>query len=279
MSEYRDEDFIDVEELGADAPGERGAEAALRTDTAPHTDTASRAEETGSADIPAENASADTKTDDYRSGNGSDRTGNASGGDGKPIHVCAFCGRSEKLTGPMFHLPGNLSVCDDCMHKMMDEVTAQSIQIFGPDGLGGAADAARGFGGAESPSDTAQDGKMGEAPNGNDAAQGEGAGKAPNENGDAQGDKEAGTPNGGNVPQTGDSGSASAETDGKPRRVHPNVSFINLADIMNMGFEGAIAGRQRGKQKKKEKRPDAVFSIEHVPAPHKIKETDRKSVV
>lgn len=37
--------------------------------------------------------------------------------------VCIICRRSEEKAGKMFHLPNNLTVCNDCMHKTMETVS------------------------------------------------------------------------------------------------------------------------------------------------------------
>ncbi len=53
------------------------------------------------------------------------------------------------------------------------------------------------------------------------------------------------------------------------KRRFPNISFVNIADLQG---EGGIPNRQRLKKKKpKEKTDEAVFNINDLPAPHKIK--------
>jgi len=37
--------------------------------------------------------------------------------------VCFVCRRPESKAGKMFHLPNNISICDDCMHKTMEAVS------------------------------------------------------------------------------------------------------------------------------------------------------------
>ena len=37
--------------------------------------------------------------------------------------ICFVCRRPESKAGKMFHLPNNISVCEDCMHKTMDAVS------------------------------------------------------------------------------------------------------------------------------------------------------------
>ena len=37
--------------------------------------------------------------------------------------VCVMCHRPESKAGKMFHLPGGMCVCDDCMHQTMDMIS------------------------------------------------------------------------------------------------------------------------------------------------------------
>ena len=37
--------------------------------------------------------------------------------------VCFVCRRPESKAGKMFHLPNNICICDDCMHKTMEAVS------------------------------------------------------------------------------------------------------------------------------------------------------------
>ena len=47
----------------------------------------------------------------------------------------------------------------------------------------------------------------------------------------------------------------------------PNISMINLSDLMNQ----QIPERQKIKKKKKEEGPKKAFDVKSIPAPHKIK--------
>ncbi len=42
--------------------------------------------------------------------------------------VCFICRRPESRTGKMFHLPNNICVCNDCMHKTMETVSQFDYQ-------------------------------------------------------------------------------------------------------------------------------------------------------
>lgn len=37
--------------------------------------------------------------------------------------VCFICRRPESRAGKMFHLPNNISICEDCMHRTMDQLS------------------------------------------------------------------------------------------------------------------------------------------------------------
>ncbi len=83
------------------------------------------------------NSDADDKGSD---GKGSDvkdaQGGTSSGGESKKDgnnqseyeDVCFVCRRPESKAGKMFHLPNNICICDDCMHKTMDAVSQFDYQ-------------------------------------------------------------------------------------------------------------------------------------------------------
>ncbi|MCM1182361.1 MAG: ATP-dependent Clp protease ATP-binding subunit ClpX [Roseburia sp.] len=59
------------------------------------------------------------------------------------------------------------------------------------------------------------------------------------------------------------------ETGKDGKRRFPNISFVNIADLQG---DGGIPNRQKLKRKKpKEKSREAVFNINNLPAPHRIK--------
>lgn len=58
-------------------------------------------------------------------------------------------------------------------------------------------------------------------------------------------------------------------SDKEGKRRFPSISFVNIADLQG---DGGIPNRQKLKKKKsKEKKQEAVFNINNLPAPHKIK--------
>ena len=42
--------------------------------------------------------------------------------------VCFVCRRPESKAGKMYHLPNNICICEDCMHKTMDAVSQFDYQ-------------------------------------------------------------------------------------------------------------------------------------------------------
>ena len=49
--------------------------------------------------------------------------------------VCIICCRPESKAGRMFHLPNNITVCDDCMHMTMETVSHMDMNGVFP-GMG-----------------------------------------------------------------------------------------------------------------------------------------------
>lgn len=114
--------------------------------------------------------------------------------------VCFVCRRPESKAGKMFHLPNNICVCDDCMHKTMDAVSQFDYQnlLNNPTLMNELNKNTSGF---------------------------------------------------------------------------PNISFVNMDDLKNLGGNlGGIPNSQKIKKKKeKESRVKPEFDINNIPAPHKIK--------
>lgn len=55
--------------------------------------------------------------------------GKTSGDEKKEFEdVCFVCRRPESKAGKMFHLPNNICICDDCMHRTMDAVSRFDYQ-------------------------------------------------------------------------------------------------------------------------------------------------------
>lgn len=174
--------------------------------------------------------------------------------------ICYICRRPESKAGRMFHLPNNICICDDCMHKTMDAVSQFDYQQmmnnpmfmnmlnnpFNPYGdptksNGTSGQKSAGGGNEKSDAETA-DAQDGNNTSGNTAADILEASDADD-----------------------DSKNDSDESSGN-RRGFPNISFINLADFMNDGMP------QKQKIKKKGTGTKPLIDLKSIPAPHKIKE-------
>ena len=174
--------------------------------------------------------------------------------------ICYICRRPESKAGRMFHLPNNICICDDCMHKTMDAVSQFDYQQmmnnpvfmnmlnnpFNPYGdptksNGTSGQKSAGGGNEKSEAETT-DGQDGNNASDNTAADILEASDADD-----------------------DSKNDSDESSGN-RRGFPNISFINLADFMNDGMP------QKQKIKKKGTGTKPLIDLKSIPAPHKIKE-------
>ena len=200
----------------------------------------------------------------------------------------------------MFHLPNNICICDDCMHKTMDAVSQFDYQQmmnnpmfmnmlnnpfnpYGdptkPNGTSGQKSAGGGNNGAETAG--AQDGNsasgIGNGADDNNNAGTTGSDAGTSADGDrtgnagtgAQGKNSASDNTAADILDASDadddSKNDSDESSGN-RRGFPNISFINLADFMNDGMP------QKQKIKKKGTGTKPLIDLKSIPAPHKIKE-------
>ena len=179
--------------------------------------------------------------------------------------ICYICRRPESKAGRMFHLPNNICICDDCMHKTMDAVSQFDYQQmmnnpmfmnmlnnpFNPYGdptksNGTSVQKSAGGGNEKSDAETT-DAETTDAQDGNNASDNTAADILEASDADD------------------DSKNDSDESSGN-RRGFPNISFINLADFMNDGMP------QKQKIKKKGTGTKPLIDLKSIPAPHKIKE-------
>ena len=184
--------------------------------------------------------------------------------------ICYICRRPESKAGRMFHLPNNICICDDCMHKTMDAVSQFDYQQmmnnpmfmnmlnnpFNPYGdptksNGTSGQKSAGGGNEKSDAETTDaettDAETTDAQDGNNASNNTAADILEASDADD------------------DSKNDSDESSGN-RRGFPNISFINLADFMNDGMP------QKQKIKKKGTGTKPLIDLKSIPAPHKIKE-------
>ena len=208
-----------------------------------------------------------------------DNTKDHEGGSGE---FCIMCGRSDKQAGKMVHLPGGLTVCPDCMQKTVDaasKIDMQSLQSFlnnpmflqnspflnefmntdpardGSDKKTEEEDSGEIIHTASSDRKTEEGtaGTVSVVPSASDPDE------EPEEHEEPDHEEETGEESGGS---------------GGGRR--PSISFLNLGDLFGGGFGG---GRQPKVKSKKKNGPKPVFSIDNIPAPHKIKEELDKYII
>lgn len=158
--------------------------------------------------------------------------------------VCFMCRRGESKTGKMFKLPNNICICDDCMHKVMDNLSTMDYEniINNPYLMGANMK-------PEVPKSETKH-VVKEEPETIEPETTEPETTEP-ENPDKGPEKKV--PEGPNV--TG-------------QRGFPNISFLNLADLQNMGM---IPQRQKVKKKTPGEKKESGINLKDVPPPHKIK--------
>lgn len=179
--------------------------------------------------------------------------------------ICYICRRPESKAGRMFHLPNNICICDDCMHKTMDAVSQFDYQQmmnnpmfmnmlnnpfhpYGDSTKSNGTSGQKSAGGGNEKSDAeTTDAETTDAQDGNNASDNTAADILEASDADD------------------DSKNDSDESSGN-RRGFPNISFINLADFMNDGMP------QKQKIKKKGTGTKPLIDLKSIPAPHKIKE-------
>ena len=213
-----------------------------------------------------------------------------------PNDYCMLCGRSEQTAGKMIYIPGGIKVCQDCMQRTMNfagkldwenlsnNPFLKNLQGFpfmpvdftgGPDTDGSKTNSDKVNSEPDKTSAVSEDTAdvSGSAQN---SESGESA-RVP-----APSPKPEESENTSPVPaaaskdedESGEDDKKTAGDEGKGKR--PTVSFLNLGDL----FGGGFGGPQQPKVKKKKKTgPKPVFSIDNIPAPHKIKEELDKYVI
>ena len=171
-----------------------------------------------------------------------------------------ICRRPESKAGRMFHLPNNICICDDCMHKTMDAVSQFDYQqmMNNPMFMNMLNNPFNPYG-----DPTKSNGTSGQK------SAGGGNEKSDAETTDAQDGNNASDNTAADILEASDadddSKNDSDESSGN-RRGFPNISFINLADFMNDGMP------QKQKIKKKGTGTKPLIDLKSIPAPHKIKE-------
>ena len=173
--------------------------------------------------------------------------------DNRNEEYCLMCRRSEKTAGKMFHMPGGITLCQDCLQKTMDTASQYDFSkilnnpfMFDPSMLERMHQT--------KPVQETEDRKE-TVPAMAEEAEEE------------------------NLPET-EVIEASEEDEEEEKKEKgkkgPQISFLNLGDLLGGGFGPS---RPKVKKKKKTDGPKPVFSIDNIPAPHKIKEELDKYVI
>ena len=187
--------------------------------------------------------------------------------------VCILCRRPESKAGRMFHLPNNITVCDDCMHKTMETMTHMDMNGMFP-GMG-----------MLPPSFMKDMQKTSAKKKADEKLEKEvKTSEAENVTSDILEDEKEASEEALDLSET-DEETFVEDEDGQdvvdedeeeeeskgphggfPFGGFPNISFVNLSDLQE-GFGGS--SRTRVKKKKKNSKP--LIELKDIPAPHKIK--------
>ena len=158
--------------------------------------------------------------------------------------VCMMCHRPESKAGRMLHMPGNVCLCDDCMHRTMDMMNdmQESGILDSPEFQRQLADFERQMFGkpmTEFPKVPKQSKKTEAAPQ----------------------MEEKETPDGKDEEAFEEQ---EESTQGMPKGF-PQIRFINVNDLQGRG----VSDKQKLKKKKKNAAPP--IQLKDIPTPHKIK--------
>ena len=184
--------------------------------------------------------------------------------------VCIICRRPESKAGRMFHLPGNITVCDDCMHKTMETVSNMDMNGMFPNM--GYMDMQSFMNSMNMNNGNMSDSTQEKTVKGAEEAD-EKAEALEKESSDEKKSLETATTESDDVVEAEDIEEDEEEAP-KDKKAQgspfgfggfPNISFVNLSDLQ----EG-MGGRNRVKKKKKDSKP--LIELKDIPAPHKIKE-------
>ena len=160
--------------------------------------------------------------------------------------VCFVCRRPESKTGKMFHLPGDIAICDDCMHRTMDAVS--QMEMKNPELMKQMMQ----YG---NPFMAQQMNVEKEKPENVEKKESEEAAESV-EDIEAVTDEET---------EQEEEQEEKQKNNGFSFGGFPNISFVNLSDLQ----EG-MPGRKKVKKKTKDSKP--IIDLKDIPAPHKIKE-------
>ncbi|MBQ9643253.1 MAG: ATP-dependent Clp protease ATP-binding subunit ClpX [Lachnospiraceae bacterium] len=173
--------------------------------------------------------------------------------------VCGVCHRTEEQAGKMVAMPNGMKICTDCMNRMMQAASQLDFSsLF------------QNMGSFPSMEDWMK--SMTPQPGAETSGVQDGA-----QSGERLPDAEPvpAAAESTDQPEEGDEESSKKEKTGEQKR--PGVTFLNLGDIFGGGpFMGQ---QQRAPKKKRKENRKPVFSVDDMPAPHKIKAELDKYVI
>ena len=185
-----------------------------------------------------------------------DNTNNNNDRDKITEEFCFVCRRSAGTAGKMIHLPNGVHVCADCMQKMMDAASQLNIDQLVGDPM------------FRDAMDKAKDLDLSMLPPFIPPHISEKDTKAGTEKISDKTDPDE--------PDNEDKQDTSDEEKKDDSEKRPTISFLNIGDLF--GFGGPPRNQQTVRKKKEERIPP-VFSIDNIPAPHRIKEELDKYVI
>lgn len=189
-------------------------------------------------------------------------TNDHEGGSGE---FCLMCGRSEKQAGKMVYLPGGIKLCADCMQKTVDQASKIDFQSLLNNPLFMQNNPFFNNPVNQSGTSQSEDKAVDVTPEEDEA------GDVPAEIGTSSSQKQE-VHKEEDEPEEEEKSSSKGSGDGRK----PSISFLNLGDIFGGGFGGPSQPKVK---KRKKDGPKPVFSIDDMPAPHKIKEELDKYII
>ena len=176
--------------------------------------------------------------------------------------VCFICRRPESQAGKMYHLPGNMVICEDCMHKTMESIS--QMEERHPEMVKSMMQ----YGNMFSQQDDKKSGssRKDEKKSGTDAKPEEDrdAEKLSSEEQNPEDNDDIVDADDADQEEETESEKETEKSGGFPFEGFPNISFVNLAD-----FQEGLSGHKKVKKKTKDSKP--IIELKDIPAPHEIK--------
>ena len=161
-------------------------------------------------------------------------------------NICFVCRRPESKSGKQLTMPGNITICPDCLQRTLDTIESSGMANMDMSSMN--------MNGMDF-------NEMLAIMNGRGPVR-----KQNNSNSGSSDKKGEETKASGEKDLSEDKENESEDSDNKEQRM-PNIRFINWSD-----FQNDFAQRGRIKKKKSDGKKKPAIDISKIPAPHKIKE-------